>query len=50
MPRYQPQESEGIARLAGAGGRALLHDLDTKFGEMDRLIKYLMNHNSNLEE
>ena len=36
--------------LSGAGGRALLHDLDTKFQEQDRLMKYLMNQNSNLEE
>jgi hypothetical protein len=29
--------------LTGAGGRALLHDLDTKFNEQDRVMKFLMS-------
>lgn len=38
-----------VIGISGAGGRALLHDLDNKFAEHERLIKHLMNHNSNLE-
>ena len=37
-----PPKSSHEQLLGGAGGRALLHDLDTKFNEQDRMLKYLM--------
>lgn len=36
--------------LSGAGGRALLHDLDTKFNEQDRMMKYLLTQIQTLED
>lgn len=36
--------------LSGATGRALLFDLDKKFDEQDRLIKYLMKQQNTFED
>ena len=36
--------------LSGANGRALLFDLDKKFDEQDRLIKYLMQQQASMED
>ena len=36
--------------LSGASGRALLHDLDSKFSEQDRLLKFMMGQMQGLEE
>jgi hypothetical protein len=36
--------------MNGAAGRALLHDLDKKFDDQDRLMKYMMEQMSSLED
>ena len=45
-----PPKSSNDQFLSGAGGRALLHDLDTKFNEQDRMLKYLMVQIQSIED
>ena len=42
LPKSVSQDKIGTDFLSGSSGRALLFDLDKKFDEQDRLIKYLM--------
>ena len=43
-----PKSSHEV--LGAAGGRALLHDLDSKFNEQDRMLKYLMAQIQGIED
>lgn len=46
--RLQKYSADG--GLSGAQGRAMLHDLDQKFGEQDRMMKFLQNQLATLED
>ena len=50
LERFQSPSAAGNAGgLNSAGGRALLHDLDKKFDDQDRMIKYLLRQYEALE-
>lgn len=50
LPKSVSQDKIGADFLSGSSGRALLFDLDKKFDEQDRLIKYLMQQQDQMTE